>query len=356
LIIIDNLDRNQIETLKGFHRIIEEYFRDPEKELDPVYEAELFLAFGYDNPDVVLLRWLRARKWIIKDAFLQLIETIKWRNEWGVKELLAKGETDLCQDELKSGKSYFMGYDKVGRPIVYIYVKDHIKGEFPPESTEKITVFTMEIGRKLLKPPNESVTVVFDMTGFGLRNMDYQNVKFLINLLQNYYPESFGLGLVINAPWIFNSCWYIIKPWLDPVVESKIHFINNLHDITQYIDPSVLPKRLNGNQPDFSYILPTEEDLAMLATFRNDVKGKMKAEEVHREAVQNYLNITRQWTHEEETDKILKERKRATKELRDAFEQLTPYVSTRTHYHRIGAINEPIFDIVYKRIQENIDI
>ena len=43
--------------------------------------------------------------------------------------------------------------------------------------------------------------------------------------------------------------------------------------------------------PDFNYIPPTEEDLAMLNAFRNDKEGKIKAEEVHREAVQNYLRI-----------------------------------------------------------------
>jgi hypothetical protein len=327
--------------------------RGAENKIDPIYEAELFLAIGYDNPDVILLRWIRARKWDINRALQQLLDTIKWRHDWGVKEFIEKGETDICSEELLTGKSYFMGNDKFGRPINYVSVKDHIKDQFPSESTEKLTVFTMETGRKLLQSPNESVTVIFDMTDFSLKNMDYQHLKFLINLLQNYYPESFSLGLILNAPWIFNSCWYIIRPWLDPVVENKIHFINNLDDLNQFIDPSVLPKRLNGTQPDFNYILPTDEDLVMLNAFRNDKEGKIKAEEKHREAVQNYLNATYQWARQDDTNEILEERTKAAKELKDAFEQLVPYVSTKTHYHRIGAINEPIFDIVYRRIQEN---
>jgi hypothetical protein len=339
--------------LKGFWISIAEYFRGNENKIDSTHEAELFFAVGSDNPDVILLRWLRARKWDINGALQQLLDTIKWRHEWGVKELVAKGELDICQEEIQTGKSYFMGNDKVGRPVNYVSVKNHIKDQFPSESTAKLTVFTMETGRKLLQTPNESVTVIFDMTGFSLKNMDYQHLKFLIHLLQNYYPESFALGLIINAPWIFNGCWYIIKPWLDPIVESKIHFINNLDDLTQFIDRSVLPKQLNGNYPDFNYIPPTEEDIAMLNVFRNDKEGKIKAEEVHREAVQNFLRITHRWTHEDETNEILEERIKAIKELSDAFEQLSPYVSTRTHYHRIGAINEPIFDILYQRIQEN---
>ncbi|CAF1014682.1 unnamed protein product [Adineta ricciae] len=350
---VDNLDKSQINALKELWLLLEKEFRNPEKSVNSADETEISLASGYDNPDMILLRWLRAKKWNVQSAFQQCRDTIKWRQEWGVKELVARGETDLCTEEIRTGKSYFTGPDKAGRPISYVSVKDHIKGQFPPESTEKVTVYTMETGRKLLRPPHESVTVIFDMTGFGLKNMDYSHLKFLINLLENYYPESFALGLIINAPWIFNGCWYIIKPWLDPVVESKIHFINNLNDLTQFVDPSVLPKQLNGTQPDFQYIPPSEEELAKLAVIRNDHKGKLKAEEEHRKAAEKYLQATEKWVHGDDTDEILEERRQATQELRDAFEQLVPYVSTQTHYHRTGAIQEPIFEIVYQRIKEN---
>ncbi|UJR07526.1 hypothetical protein I4U23_011814 [Adineta vaga] len=352
---INNLDRSQIDALKGLWLLFDKSFRNSDKPIDPAFEAEIFLASGYDNPDMILLRWLRAKKWDIQSAYRQFFDTIKWRQEWRVNDLVAKGELDLCYEEIQSGKSYFTGPDKAGRPINYVSVKDHIKGQFSAESTEKLTIFTMETGRKLLQPPHESVTVIFDMTGFGLKNMDYPHLKFLINLLQNYYPESFSLGLIINAPWVFNGCWYIIKPWLDPVVESKIHFINNLNDLAQFIDPSVLPKQLNGTQAEFKYIPPTDEDIEMLNTFRNDQLGKLKAEEAHRNVVQKYLKITERWIHGDDTVEILEERKQATKELRDAYEQLVPYVSTRTHYHRTGAIQEPIFDIVYRRIKENLE-
>ncbi|CAF0907366.1 unnamed protein product [Rotaria sordida] len=350
---IEKLDRNQIESLKKFWIIVGDNINDSENEINSIYKDELFLAIGYDNPDAVLLRWLRARKWDTKAALQQLIDTIKWRHQWGVKQLLAKGETDLCYDEIITGKTYFMGQDRLGRPINYVHAKDHIKDQFPSEATEKFTVFSMETGRKLLKPPSDSVTVVFDLHGFGLKNMDYQHLKFLTRLLQDYYPESFALGLVVNAPWIFNGCWYIIKRWLDPVVESKIHFLNNINDLTRYIDPSSLPKRLNGTQPDFNYIPPTEQDLSMIAAFRNDQQGKIKAEETHRETVQNYLNITYKWADGDETNDLLEKRRIAANQLRDAYEQLVPYIHTTTHYHRTGAIYEPIFDIVYNKIQNN---
>lgn len=313
----------------------------------------MFLAVAYDNPDALLLRWLRARKWNIQATVDLFLETIKWRKQWGVMEFIAKGETDLCEEEIQTGTTYFMGEDKMGRPINYVSARDHIKDQFVGQDTEKLTVFTMETGRKLLRPPHESVTVVFDLTDFSLKNMDYQHLKFLIHLLENYYPESFALGLVVNAPWIFNGCWYIIKRWLDPVVQSKIHFINSYESLREFIPIESIPKKMKGNHPDFQYLPPTQEDLAMLKAFRNDQEGKQKAEERHRQAVQNYLKITERWVREEETKEIVEQRNQAAEELRMAFEQLVPYINTRTHYHRTGEIDEPIFEILYQKIQEN---
>jgi hypothetical protein len=183
-----------------------------------------------------------------------------------------------------------------------------------------------------------------------MKNIDYQLVKFVINLLENSYPESLGIALIINAPLLFYSSWNLIKHSLDPIVKSKIHFIKNLTELSKYIDPSDLPKRLNGNQPDFKYIPPTDQDQIMLAAFRNDKQGKKLARTNHRTAARLYLNITFKWAHDDQNQSLLKQRIEATKQLRDYYEQLVPYINTRTHYHRIGLINEPIFDIAYQII------
>ncbi|CAF3664066.1 unnamed protein product [Rotaria sordida] len=354
---INNLNKDQEENLKSFwislfDKITSENKVSLENFYDSTYGKELFYAFANDNPDAVLLRWLRARKWNVSHALEQLIDTLKWRFQWGVKQLVAEGESALCYEEILTGKTSYIGYDRVGRPITYVAAKDHIKGQFPLESTGKLAVLSMEIGRKLLHNPVESVTVIFDMAGFSLKNMDYQHTQFLLNLLQNYYPESLGLALIVNAPWLFNSCWHIIKAWLDPVVESKIHFINNLDDLTKFIDLSNIPKRLNGNNPDFKYIPPTEQDNIMLSAFRADSYRHKQASENHEQASINYLRITLEWAQKKHDKHILEERKKAMKELRDAYEQLIPYISTRTHYHRNGFIHEPVFDITYEKIQQ----
>jgi hypothetical protein len=43
------------------------------------------------------------------------------------------------------------------------------------------------------------------MTGFGLSNMEYPPVKFIIKCFEANYPESLGVLLIHNAPWVFSS-------------------------------------------------------------------------------------------------------------------------------------------------------
>ncbi|KAG1438039.1 hypothetical protein G6F56_012814 [Rhizopus delemar] len=84
-----------------------------------------------DNPDAVLLRFLRARKWDLDAAYNMLANTLRWRLNMRVDDIVALGETGLCNElnrlkpglgdsftaQLGSGKAYLGGPDKAGRGI-----------------------------------------------------------------------------------------------------------------------------------------------------------------------------------------------------------------------------------------------
>jgi hypothetical protein len=74
-----------------------------------------------------------------------------------------------------------------------------------------------------------------------MKNMDYSLVKFLITILQENYPECLGVCLVVNAPWIFNACWTLIKKWLDPNTAQKVFFVNR-EQLAQYLNEDTLKK------------------------------------------------------------------------------------------------------------------
>jgi hypothetical protein len=88
-------------------------------------------AIGVDNPDALLLRFLRARKWDVDAAFTMLSSALRWRLEERVDEIVRLGEAGLRDelermdpgaakkwlDQFESGKSFLGGPDQGGRPV-----------------------------------------------------------------------------------------------------------------------------------------------------------------------------------------------------------------------------------------------
>jgi len=121
----------------------------------------------------------------------------------------------------------------------------------------------METCKQRLDPKSETFNIVFDLTNFSLSNMDYDLVKYLLNIFANCYPETMGIALVVNSPWIFKGCWMIVKPWLDPVTSSKIKFVSLRH-LEQYVDQDQLPTFLGGNNDNIiNFGLGSEVDLVL---------------------------------------------------------------------------------------------
>jgi hypothetical protein len=198
-----------------------------------------------------------------------------------------------------------------------------------------------------LQPPVDTATVVFDMTGFGMSNMDYAPVKFMIKCFEANYPESLGVVLVHNAPWIFNAIWNVIKGWLDPVVASKIHFTKKLKDVEEFIESSQIIKELGGPN-DWSY--KYTEPVAGENQVQTDVAARKKLEHERAEVSKEYESVVLDWiasrpqsnagglTPVGEADALRKRRDEMAAQLRRNYWQLDPYTRARSVYDRLGEL------------------
>ncbi|GAB1194866.1 hypothetical protein APSETT444_004117 [Aspergillus pseudonomiae] len=128
-----------------------------------------------DNPDSLLLRFLRARKWDIKKALIMLVSTIRWRLQ-DVKvddDIVKNGELAALQqskssdpeekrkgeeflEQMRMGKGYIHGVDKDGRPICVIRVRLHKQADQGTDTLDRFTVYTIESARMMLSPPVET--------------------------------------------------------------------------------------------------------------------------------------------------------------------------------------------------------
>ncbi|GAA5948075.1 hypothetical protein JCM3765_007099 [Sporobolomyces pararoseus] len=292
-----------------------------------------------DDPDGIMLRFLRARKWSTSAGVAMLAACIKWRMGSDVEKIFEKGEEGMQNAEgfikqMEIGKTYTQGTDHVGRPVIYIHVAKHRTFDQSPKALEDFVLFQMESVRCLFAPPVDKVVILFDMTGFGIRNMDWRCILFIVKCLEAYYPESLNVMLIHNAPWVFQGIWKLLAPMLDPVVRNKIQMTKSTNDLIEHIPKNHLVKELGGSSEwkwQYPPVVPGEN------APQKDAEGKKKAIADRQKLIDEYASITREWSKSDDP-KIAKKREIVVDRMRAQYHELDPYVRGRGAYHRNGNI------------------
>ncbi|KAI8951648.1 CRAL-TRIO domain-containing protein [Xylaria longipes] len=318
-----------------------------------------------ENPDALLLRFLRARKWDVSAAFAMLRAALDWRrDEMRVdEEVLPKGEPWCLRmekngtgkekkdageflEQFRMSKVYLRGVDRHGRPVGYVHVALHNPAKQSQETIEKLVVHFIETARTLFTATTttqrtEAFCVVFDLSGFSLSNMEWQPARFVIRAFEANYPECLGTMIIHNAPWVFSGVWKVVRALLDPVVAAKVDLTRNIADLEKHIPRENIPARFGGDDPwRFEYQEPDVDEDACIA--RVDEREEILVE---RAAIADrLLTATRAWikhadageTDEAEVQTRLRDD--AIEALRKNYWVLDPYVRSRTHLDRTGVI------------------
>lgn len=178
-------------------------------------------------------RYLVAREWNLDKAEDQLVSTLEWRktedhpsNEfWQSPKALA---------DPHSLNMRVVGYDREGRPIVYTCFAE-ARNRWDNEANINHLTLLMDacdgfIRQRRAKGFNRTASsrqtvYVVDFDGFGIRDQDPRLSVQTAKLLQ-YYPETMGLAVFIDAPTVFSALYRVVKPLLDARVKSKIVFVS----------------------------------------------------------------------------------------------------------------------------------
>lgn len=140
---LSDLSQLELKSLQEFKILVQEGLNNAQFSESPTEEVSIWGVplMKDDRSDVVLLKFLRARDFKVKESFAMLKNTLKWRRDFGVDELLKE---DLG-DDLE--KVVFMhGHDKEGHPVCY-----NVYGEFQNKELYAKTFGDDEKRRRFLR-------------------------------------------------------------------------------------------------------------------------------------------------------------------------------------------------------------
>ncbi|CAL9163167.1 unnamed protein product [Musa hybrid cultivar] len=223
---------------------------------------------GDEKSDAVLLKFLRARDFKVKDALAMLKDAVIWRKQFGIEALL---EEDLGLPELDK-VVYMHGNDKEGHPVCY-----NVYGEFQNKELYEKAFGDADKRRKFLKwriqylekgirehldfTPGciSSMVQVTDLRNSPRFGKHRQVTKQAVTLLQDNYPEFISKKVFINVPWWYLAVNRMMSPFFTQRTKSKFVFAGpskSAETLFKYIAPEQVPVAFGGlskeKDPDFS--------------------------------------------------------------------------------------------------------
>ncbi|KAK3939020.1 CRAL-TRIO domain-containing protein [Diplogelasinospora grovesii] len=272
---LGHLSNEEEETLRSFKVFLEEH---------GIYKS----GPTPSHDDQTLLRYLRARKWVIQDAYKQFKDTEEWRKANQLDVLYDTIDVEGYEKSRKLYPQWTGRRDRRGIPLylfeirhldsktVANYEKDaescyhqaHTDGQTPAKLLrlfalyENLTRFAQPLCTELTdrdhaKTPITLSTNIVDVSGVSLRQ--FWNLKSHMQaasqLATAHYPETLDRIFIIGAPYFFSTVWGWVKRWFDPITVSKIFILSSSEvkpTLESFIDPKNIPKQFGG-ELDFEW-------------------------------------------------------------------------------------------------------
>ncbi|KAE8680728.1 SNARE associated Golgi protein family isoform 1 [Hibiscus syriacus] len=179
-----------------------------------------------ERSDVILLKFLRTRDFKMKEAFTILQNTIRWRKQFGIDELV---EQDLGDD-----------LEKVYSCMVW--TNKDIQCAIMCTSIRKLDSSRTIVQINDLKNSPE-------LTKWEHR----QATKQALQLLQDNYPEFVARQVFVNVPWWYLAVNKMISPFLTQRTRSKFVFAGpsrTAETLFKYIAAEQVPVKYGGLNKD----------------------------------------------------------------------------------------------------------
>lgn len=211
-----------------------------------------------EKSDVILLKFLRARDFKVKDALTMLKNTVRWRKEFGIEALLEEDHGNHWDKVV-----FTHGHDKEGHPVCYNVFSEFQSKELyqksfsSEEKRQKFLKWRIQFLEKSIKKLDFSPTGISSIVqindlknSFGIDKRElWQVTKQAVHLFQDNYPEFLAKQIFINVPWWYLAYNRMISPFLTQRTKSKFVFAGpakSADTLFKYIAPEQVPVQYGG--------------------------------------------------------------------------------------------------------------
>ncbi|KAJ2171435.1 hypothetical protein GGH16_002856, partial [Coemansia sp. RSA 560] len=206
-LIIDSILEHKDELLKDLPQ-------------EPNDSSPRFDAHAWLDEHRILL-YVRANKGNIEQARTRLRNTLEWHCTYRPHAITPSS----MQTEGATGKQYVNGFDKSGRPLIYMY--SHKQNTKDAKDHLRYVVFTMEQALRSMPKGVSKVTMVIDVSKYSMSQaVPLSTAREFLHVLESHYPERLHKALVLQPPMYFVMFYKIVAPFIDPVTKDKIAFID----------------------------------------------------------------------------------------------------------------------------------
>lgn len=170
-----------------------------------------------------LVRFLRARDWKVPAAEKLLSESLAWRQSFAVTAI----DPRTLDKESSTGKIYLHGHDRSGRPVMYQKPRNQNSKDYVLQVQQVAYFLEREMNCMDLSRGVEQHVLLIDFKGYSIFNAPpMSQAKEVLHILMNQYPERLGNAFMVDAPFLFNALWSMVKPFLPQATRDKIHFVS----------------------------------------------------------------------------------------------------------------------------------
>ena len=203
-------------------------------------------------------RFLIAREYKVPKAMEMWKKWYEWRTTYKVDSIK---ESEIAK-ELKTGKAFWFGHNKLKHPCLIIKIRRHIPGVSSVEDIIRFGVYILEEGiKKMQETGTSKICVIWDREGFSpKKNFDKSMLtvmKQLMGILQDFYAERLEVTYILKPNWFFKMIVGMMKPFMSDKTKKKIKVVNNTKELLDYFEPENLLKEYGGTS-DFEYRWPAD--------------------------------------------------------------------------------------------------